>query len=965
MNRSTPRWLRRAALLTSISFLWTALFATPLQVAAQLPHKPAFSPPKPIPAPIVHDDPAWHTIDYHAQEHARPSVANNAVPAPLTLLDEVGRLARPLDTKQVAEWKRQLHQPKNLFSSSQAAKLHLWLGEYALAHDEQPEAAQWHFVQAQKASQRSQAVYGVAAYDKAVAAFTEGAYKQAQSAFKHVLAVRPALHGFDRRACALFLRHASACAGYHQERAAVGIPEPPKLDPLCGAAALAQSLKTLGKPYDKKTLLANVRVTGRGSTLGDVVAGARKMGLSARIVTADDKGLIALPKPLVAYVEHDHFLSVLHADKNGVAYLCSDCGAWPGGQVRLTWQQWHKLEATLYGVITRPNSPSDKSLTLLQAEQERGGAGVQVASLASLALRGLVAETPLLRRMRRHVQMDCGQLYWILNNSDRSQVGCGYAQNGLKCYVCKQKCALDRPRPSPNASGPVHHTSTQRPDKKRLLAGISQKTPILLASAAGEINLTGAQAGDPVNLATGEEEYTPGPDLVVYNPLGPSVTWSRLYDSLRPTLNGTQSYDLGVGWSHTYNIGVYDTNSTQSGGGGAGGNARPAGGNAAPPMSGYTAYLMEPNGARIALQYAAIPSATQTRVPCTTQAGFPIVAEVDYDATSHNYYFVLTFADRTRLTTTAGCALNGNGLTWYPVRQLADRNGNAINFTYTAILFGAAPNGPLLTQISDKNNQALLTITRGSNYAITHIDDRYGRSVYYHTGTYATSNVTPGYAQSYQELDHVSQTVLTGTASPPDRYAYGYQNVGTGDNTEAVPLLHTITVPSPTGTGTQTATINYENGTMGVSSLVDANGNSRSYQQIDANHTQVTITDPQGNIVYRYTAGYDMNMSLTSLTNGLVDGNGKNTQIIKAETYADPNDPYRPSQTQDGNGYAAGGANNKGTWAYTWDSLGHCLTGTSPRGTTTTNTYVYTNFALGELTKNADIRAAGHELRLL
>ena len=223
--------------------------------------------------------------------------------------------------------------------------------------------------------------------------------------------------------------------------------------------------------------------------------------------------------------------------------------------------------------------------------------------------------------------------------------------------------------------------------------------------------------------------------------------------------------------------------------------------------------------------------------------------------------------------------------------------------------------------------------------------------MYYHTGTYATSNVTPGYAQSYNELDHVSQVVLTGTASPPDRYAYGYQNVGTGDNTEAVPLLHTLTVPSPTGTGTQTATINYENGSMGVSSLVDANGNTRSYRQIDANHTQVTITDPQANLVYRYTAGYDMNMSLTSLTNGLVDANGKNTQIVKAETYADPNDPYRPSQTQDGNGYAAGGANGKGTWAYTWDSLGHCLTTTTPRSTTTTNTYVYTNFALGELSK--------------
>src|SRR5207249_591746 len=29
--------------------------------------------------------------------------------------------------------------------------------------------------------------------------------------------------------------------------------------------------------------------------------------------------------------------------------------------------------------------------------------------------------------------------------------------------------------------------------------------------------------GDPVNLATGEEEFQDGPDLTVYNPVGPTV----------------------------------------------------------------------------------------------------------------------------------------------------------------------------------------------------------------------------------------------------------------------------------------------------------------------------------------------------------------------------------------------------------------------------------------------------------
>ena len=61
-----------------------------------------------------------------------------------------------------------------------------------------------------------------------------------------------------------------------------------------------------------------------------------------------------------------------------------------------------------------------------------------------------------------------------------------------------------------------------------------------------------------MNLATGEEEYTPPTDLTVYNPIGPSVSLSRLYNSLRPTDSTYESDDFGVGWSHNYNVTVYD-----------------------------------------------------------------------------------------------------------------------------------------------------------------------------------------------------------------------------------------------------------------------------------------------------------------------------------------------------------------------------------------------------------------------
>ena len=932
--------MRHSAMLMSVIFPAMSLLSLPVQAWAQTAHSPLFTAPRRIPAPVVHDDPAWHTIDYHAQEHAAPLSPAQAMKAAvrasrLTLLDEVGRLASPIDADKAAAWKQTLRSSHTL-TPAQSALLHLHVGEVELGQEEQPALALWHFEQAQPLLRRNDPLYGLARYDAAVALFNEGAYSPARDAFKSLLAARPALHGFDPRACALFSRHAQACAGFHAERAKLGIPEPPRLDPLCGAAALAQALKTHGKPYDKKRVLANMRVTGRGSTLGDVMDGAHRLGLSASIVSSDDKGLIALPKPLIAYVEHDHFVSVTQADKEGITYLCADCGPWPGGRVRLTWAQWHKLEATLYGVFSKPEDDAANALSLLERAQNGQAAGVQIASTRPVLSLALTPRTnALLRTLTKHVRVQCGQNSWNSPRNNVTNIGCGYTPRGLKCYKC-QPCATHKACPAPGPGGPVHTVSNKKTNRNHQIAKAAlkfdKKKPILIASAdishSGDINKWGAQAGDPVNLATGEEEYTPGPDLVVYNPVGPSVVWSRLYDSLRPSLgDGTQYNDMGQGWSYTYNIGV------MYGGG-------------------QTFYLMEPNGARISLTAPATPTASNPRVACTVQAGFPILAEWDYNSATGGTNFVLTQADRTRLTIYPFFTMVGHIPTGilFPVQQITDRNGNALTFNYMS-----ANNGyhPLLTSIADKNGRALLTLNRANDgsYNLTSIQDCYGRSVYYHVGTYANQNVSQGYPQSYQELDHVSQAVVTGAAAPADRYVYGYQTVGNGDGSEAVQMLHTITVPSPTGTGTATAAINYENATMGVSSLVDANGNVTRFVQTDLSHTQVCRLDAQGNILYRYTAGYDMNMDATTLTNGSVDANGKNTTVVSSSIYADPNDPYRASQTQDGNGYAANGANGKGTWNYTWDQWGHCLTVTTPRNVTTTYTYSYANFALGELTQ--------------
>lgn len=154
-----PRWLRYTALLMSFIFSWTALLAAPLQALAQT-SRPSFAAPKPLPVPVPYDDPAWHTINYHKAErknaalrHSKPTMSHRLPPESLTLLDEAGHLAGSVSASEVAAWKQQIHQPRYMKPLAMA-KLHVHIGAYELAHDEQPQQAIWHFHQAQQLSPR-------------------------------------------------------------------------------------------------------------------------------------------------------------------------------------------------------------------------------------------------------------------------------------------------------------------------------------------------------------------------------------------------------------------------------------------------------------------------------------------------------------------------------------------------------------------------------------------------------------------------------------------------------------------------------------------------------------------------------------------------------------------------------------------------------------------------------------------
>jgi YD repeat-containing protein len=451
----------------------------------------------------------------------RLSGSPSQAPTERTLLDEVGKLAHDVPQGQVDGWMRELKTggAKGL----RAGWLHLWLGEYELAHSEEPLRASWHFRAAQGLAPRADHLYGLAVFDQAVSLFYQGRYEQASGSFERLLHNKEGLRGAARRETAFWLKHARAAWGYHEDRKKLGITEPERLDPLCAAAGLAVCLRALGLPYDRKTVLPACRVTGMGSNAQDLLDACKKLGVSGRLVTADERGLKALPMPLVAYVEHDHFLAVTGASAKGVAYLCSDCGCWPGGKREVSWRQWRAMEATVYLSVQRKDSPEDRLLSTVLAAKGKAP-GVKLAANGPVtALRNLGRLQTLIGALRGHVALFLAYA---------QAVTCGCKPTSQRCCSCMICCFMHGGGPSGKGGG------------KGGQATFSAK---------------GATSGDPVNLATGEEEYTPEPDLEVYNPKGPPVVWQRLYNSLRGPDDTYESDDFGVGWSHQYNFLVYDS----------------------------------------------------------------------------------------------------------------------------------------------------------------------------------------------------------------------------------------------------------------------------------------------------------------------------------------------------------------------------------------------------------------------
>ncbi len=396
--------------------------------------------------------------------------------------------------------------------------------------------------------------------------------------------------------------------------------------------------------------------------------------------------------------------------------------------------------------------------------------------------------------------------------------------------------------PQAPPEGPVPHACVC-PDDPAKNSSFNPSTGGLPQSDRTDSGAYGPSAGDPVNLATGFESEVPAPDLTVYNPSGPVVTFQRTYIANQALAepSGYGSPGLSRGWVHNYDLRIQGT----SGSWGA-------------------LKLIYPNGATETLTPQL--SGSQPTGAFTTAAGAPyIVTGVSGSPIGTWQSVTITWKDQTKWKFTQ---LSG---TTYALSQITSRTSQSLNFTWTT--------SRALTQVADATtNTVLLAMSYSSEGKLTSATDNYARQRVY--------SFAPAVGTTEKMLQTVSQVVSSGTANPPAQWAYTYAaNRGQ--------LLNTVTVPSPSGNGNSTATINYDSQGR-VSSLVDANGNQRLYTY-NAATTQVQVKDSTNTIALAWTQKFNS----SRLDTGTVDAANHSTTIA----YADSGNPLKPTSVTDRNGH--------------------------------------------------------------
>jgi YD repeat-containing protein len=350
----------------------------------------------------------------------------------------------------------------------------------------------------------------------------------------------------------------------------------------------------------------------------------------------------------------------------------------------------------------------------------------------------------------------------------------------------------------------------------------------------------GPSSADRVNLASGVFEHRPPADIVVYNPIGPSVSFSRTYRS-KLAEQGYFSPGLSPGWVHNYDV-------TISGASGSWGALT----------------LRYPNGATE--QLAPVLDGNGNPTGQFLFNGAPYIASGQPSGTPGRWNWIeLQFKDESRWRFTP----SGNP-NLYRLTRIENLLGQGVNIAYD--------NNNLLTQISNDVNSPLLTFSYINGMSVS---DYTGRTVTYTfsggqlTAVSQVGSSDPLWVYGYQELYGVPYLVSVGCADPTDGVGTRSHPVYYDAQGKVVLLedangnvrsyryeggMTTVTVYHTDGSPAQTWT--QKVGNLNVDAGIrDASGNESSVSYSGYRPVQVVNRNGQST-----TLGYDQFFNLTSVS---------------------------------------------------------------------------------------------------
>jgi RHS repeat-associated protein len=477
---------------------------------------------------------------------------------------------------------------------------------------------------------------------------------------------------------------------------------------------------------------------------------------------------------------------------------------------------------------------------------------------------------------------------------------------------------------------------------------------ICLTCGAPSTRLTAGAVSTSISEGNTREDYFV---VKVRSAYGPTLPFALTYNSYNADGSRAQlDTGLGFGWSHTYNVLLFQQRGQMFR---LGADGR------------VTQYFMNFSGTG-----GTYTSDTGYFETLTLQSDgtfyvtnkyqswwqFGLVANTPFLVTGP-VYRLLQMGDPNQNITTM--TYNSSGL----LTTATDPFGRTLQFTYNSsnkLSSVTDPLGRTTTFQYDALNRMPIMITDplgnsvqytyNSEYQMTRKIDRDGRMYFYTYKSLLPFMVTDGSGQPYFSMANptnwaVNRTNLaftlrrqyvpsttTETDGNGNLWQYSYDTNG---------YITLITAPDAT-----TTSYTYDPGTREIASMTDANGKTTRYQY-DAEGNRISMTDALGNVTtYTYDPVFNLITSMTDpndrTTTYTYDTHGNRLQTIDALGQTQ-------SWTYDTHGNVLSATNKRGyTTQYTYDANGNLLQTIDPLTDTTTYSYD----AIGNLLRVTD--ANGH-----